>query len=102
MTAAALGTDLVLHDPGRRGEDRHPPRYPDRCRDHACAARAFRVCAAHRGDLHVHVEVRTPTKLDEAQEKLLRELAALRAEEVSVASTRTGLFSKMRDAFGGR
>jgi molecular chaperone DnaJ len=50
----------------------------------------------------VHVEVRTPTKLDEAQEKLLRDFAALRSEEVSVTTKSTGLFGKMRDAFSGR
>ena len=50
----------------------------------------------------MHVEVRTPTRLDDAQEKLLRELAALRQEEVAVNGARSGLFSKVRDAFGGR
>ena len=53
-----------------------------------------------RGDLHVHIEVRTPTKLDEEQEQLLRSLAALRNEEVSVTGARPKLFSKVRDAFG--
>jgi len=60
-----------------------------------------RLRSTSRGDLHVHVEVQTPTRLDEAQEKLLREFAALRNEEVSVTSAKAGLFSKMRDAFGG-
>jgi molecular chaperone DnaJ len=58
-----------------------------------------------RGDLHVHVEVKTPTRLDEEQTRLLRELARLRGEE-QPASTRSagggGLFSRMRDAFNGR
>jgi molecular chaperone DnaJ len=48
------------------------------------------------------VEVATPTRLDDSQEKLLREFAALRNEEVSVTTARTGLFGKMRDAFGSR
>src|SRR5258708_2786058 len=34
-----------------------------------------------RGDLIIHVTVETPTKLDEEQEALLRQLAKLRAEE---------------------
>ena len=52
-----------------------------------------------RGDLYVHVEVRTPTRLDEEQERLLRELAELRAEDVAVTTKSNGLFGKVRDAF---
>jgi molecular chaperone DnaJ len=57
-----------------------------------------------RGDLHVHVEVKTPTRLDEEQTRLLRELARLRGEEqpASTKATGGGLFSRMRDAFNGR
>jgi molecular chaperone DnaJ len=58
-----------------------------------------------RGDLHVHVDVRTPTRLDADQERLLRDLAALRGEEVDggEAGRDTGrLFSRLRDAFSGR
>jgi molecular chaperone DnaJ len=64
--------------------------------------------AAGRGDLHVHVDVVTPTKLDERQEELLRELAALRGEEKPSAGvqqgnvSQSGLFSRLRDAFNGR
>jgi molecular chaperone DnaJ len=61
-----------------------------------------RLRSSTRGDLHVHVEVRTPTKLDEAQERLLRELAALRNEDVSVSLKNGGILGKVRDAFGGR
>jgi molecular chaperone DnaJ len=60
-----------------------------------------RLRSSSRGDLHVHVEVRTPTKLDDEQERLLRALADLRNEEVAVGSVRGGLFAKMRDALGG-
>jgi molecular chaperone DnaJ len=62
--------------------------------------------ASGRGDLHVHVDVVTPTKLDARQEELLRELAALRDEERqpgtisgSHVSQGGGLFSRLRDAF---
>ena len=34
-----------------------------------------------RGDLHVHLDVVVPTRLDEEQEELLRTLATLRGEE---------------------
>ena len=58
-----------------------------------------------RGDLHVHVDVLTPTRLDGEQERLIRELAGLRGEEVDGGdSGRDGgrLFSRLRDAFSGR
>ncbi len=55
-----------------------------------------------RGDLHVHLEVKTPTKLDGEQEKLIRELARLRDEEHPEPIRQSGGFlSKMRDALNG-
>ena len=45
------------------------------------------------------MEVRTPTRLDDEQERLLRELADLRNEDVAVAPRVSGLFGKVRDAF---
>jgi molecular chaperone DnaJ len=58
-----------------------------------------------RGDLIVHLEVQTPTKLDEMQEQMLRELARVRGEEQPTGNLKTGqpgLFSKIRDVFGSR
>jgi molecular chaperone DnaJ len=55
-----------------------------------------------RGDLLVHVVVATPTKLDEREEQLLRELAQLRGEEAppgQFAPGQQGLFSRIRDAW---
>lgn len=57
-----------------------------------------------RGDLHVHLDVETPTRLDAEQERLLRELAQARGEEhaeitVTAAGNGGGLFSRLRDAF---
>jgi len=57
-----------------------------------------------RGDLHVHLDVETPTRLDGEQEALLRQLAQLRGEEhpeIQATSTEQsgGLFSRLRDAF---
>ncbi|MCP2260856.1 molecular chaperone DnaJ [Streptoalloteichus tenebrarius] len=54
-----------------------------------------------RGDLHVHVEVVVPTKLDARQTELLRELAALRGEEQPEVAANGkarggGLFSRLR------
>ncbi|MCT2584925.1 molecular chaperone DnaJ [Actinophytocola gossypii] len=53
-----------------------------------------------RGDLHVHVEVDIPGKLDARQTELLRELANLRGEEGHVIASANGrgggLFSRLR------
>jgi molecular chaperone DnaJ len=100
MTAAALGTELTLTS--LDGEERVEIR-PGTQSGAVITLRGRgvpRLRSTTRGDLHVHVEVRTPTRLDETQEKLLRELATLRDEDVSVGGNRGGLFSKMR--FGTR
>jgi molecular chaperone DnaJ len=58
-----------------------------------------------RGDLIVHVVVETPTKLDDQQQALLRQLAALREEERPeghFAPGQQGFFSRLKDAFNGR
>ena len=55
-----------------------------------------------RGDLIVHVEVRTPTKLNREQEELLGKFARLRGEKEGDAQMQRhegGLFNKFRDAF---
>src|SRR5690606_27015415 len=58
-----------------------------------------------RGDLHVHVDVKVPTGLDEEQERLLRELATARDEErpaPRLTPAHPGVFSKLRDKLSGR
>lgn len=102
MTAAALGSSLELAtlDSTERVEIR-----PGTQSGAVITLRGKgvpRLRSTVRGDLHVHVEVRTPTRLDAEQEKLLRELAELRNEDISVGGNRGGLFSKVRDAFGTR
>ncbi|MDQ3150527.1 MAG: molecular chaperone DnaJ [Actinomycetota bacterium] len=57
------------------------------------------------GDLFVHLDVVTPTRLDSRQIELLRELAGLRGEEQAALAANGragGLFSRLRDSFGGR
>ncbi|MCW2713348.1 MAG: molecular chaperone DnaJ, partial [Frankiales bacterium] len=50
-----------------------------------------------RGDLHVHLQVEVPTKLDTKQEELLRDLARLRGEErPGVSGKGSGLFGRRR------
>jgi molecular chaperone DnaJ len=57
-----------------------------------------------RGDLHIHLDVEIPTKLDERQIELLRELATLRDEEQPSLATNGraagGLFSRLRSRHG--
>jgi len=54
----------------------------------------------------VHVDVVVPTRLDKEQADLLRRLAQLRGEEqpdlAAGARNGHGLFSRLRDSFGGR
>ncbi|MEO9139126.1 MAG: molecular chaperone DnaJ, partial [Jatrophihabitans sp.] len=99
MTSAALGSDLVLTT--LDGEEK----VEVRAGTQSGAVMQLRgkgvpkLRSTVRGDLYVHVEVRTPVRMDEEQERLMRELAALRAEDVAVTTRQSGLFGKVRDAF---
>jgi molecular chaperone DnaJ len=100
MTSAALGTDLVLttlDDSEEKIEIR--PGTQGGTVLHLRGKGVTKLRSSARGDLFVHVEVRTPTRLDEDQERLLRELAELRGEDVSVTPRAGRLFGKVRDAF---
>src|SRR5918998_735258 len=82
MTAAALGTTLplTLLD----GEETDVDVRPGTQAGTVLTLRgqgAPRLRATGRGNLLVHVDVQTPTRLDAEQEKLLRELAVLRGED---------------------
>jgi molecular chaperone DnaJ len=105
MTAAALGTSLKLETldgpvdievkPGTQSGTVLPLR----------GKGVPRLRGSGRGDLHVHLEVQTPTKLDAEQEELLRKLAGLRGEEFPEGVFKPGgqgFFSRIRDAFNGR
>ncbi|MBB5869935.1 molecular chaperone DnaJ [Allocatelliglobosispora scoriae] len=54
-----------------------------------------------RGDLFVHLDVRTPTKLDADQERMLRDFAKARGEEMAELSKQGGFFTSIRNAFNG-
>lgn len=102
MTAAALGTSVTLRTldgdediaikAGTQGGTVIPLR----------ARGVPRLRGGGRGDLYVHVEVITPTRLDDEQETLLRQLARVRGEERPPGSSSNGLFGRLRDAFSGR
>lgn len=61
-----------------------------------------------RGDLHAHLEVVVPRKVDSHQSDLLRTLREAIGEEVELVTAKSksaengGLFSKLRNAFAGR
>lgn len=105
MTAAALGTKVPLETldgleevdirPGTQSGQSIPLR----------GRGVTHLRGGGRGDLIVHVEVQTPTKLDPEQERLLRELAKLRGEERPQGQFQPGqqgLFARLKDAFNGR
>ena len=104
MTAAALGmsTPLVTLD-GEEQLDVPAGTQPDEV--FTLRARGVpHLRGTGRGDLHVHLDVQVPTRLDDKQVDLLRELAVLRGEERPgmTAKAGNGLFGRLRDAFDGR
>jgi len=106
MTAAALGTSIDLET--LDGPESIDVRAGTQSGETVTLRQkgVTHLRASGRGDLHVHVDVQTPTKLDERQEELLRELAGLRGEERPAGTVQAshpgqggGLFSRLRDAF---
>lgn len=106
MTAAALGTTMSLDTlDGPLDIDIKPGTQAGESvvlKGHGAA----RLRSGNRGDLHVHLRVQTPTKLDSQQEDLLRQLAAIRAESTAQVSTTAaesaGFFSRIKDAFSAK
>ncbi len=104
MTAAALGTQLGLSTfdgmkdldvpPGAQAGDTQTMR----------SLGVTHLRSSGRGDLIVHLDVKTPTKVTAEQETLLRPLALLRDEErpegrLASLDERGGILGKLRDAF---
>ena len=105
FTAAALGTTLPLETlDGEEQLDLQPGTQPDEI--FTLRARGVpHLRGTGRGDLLVHLNVVVPTRLDDEQTRLLRELAKLRGEERPGVAARAGggkLFGRLRDAFDGR
>ena len=97
MTAAALGTTVPLETlDGEESLDIAPGTQPDEVL--TLRARGVpHLRASGRGDLHVHLRIEVPTKLDAKQEELLRDLARLRGEEHPASSGKgNGLFGRRR------
>lgn len=112
MTAAALGTQVDLTTLEAEREEMAdtegkvvldiPPGTQPGTRLTVPGRGVPRLRGQGRGDLGVTLLVQTPTKLDDAQRELLRQLAAARDEtrpEVSVARNHKGVFGWLKDAF---
>jgi molecular chaperone DnaJ len=98
MTAAALGTSVKLETlDGEEQIDVSAGTQPHEVL--TLRARGVpHLRGTGRGDLHIHLDVQVPTKLDAEQEELLRKLAALRGEERPgvVGKGGGGLFGRRR------
>ncbi|MBT8226128.1 MAG: molecular chaperone DnaJ [Dactylosporangium sp.] len=101
MTAAALGTRLTIKTlDGEEQVDVRAGTQPNstmRIRGKGVP----HLRGTGRGDLFVHLDVRTPVKLNAESEQLLRDFARTRGEEVAELTKQGGFFSRMRDAFNG-
>jgi molecular chaperone DnaJ len=101
MVAAALGTSIELETlDGTESVEVKPGAQPGETIK-LIARGVPRLRGTGRGNLIVHLDVQTPTKLDAKQEALMRELAELRGEERPlgpVSAKDGGLFSRIRDA----
>jgi molecular chaperone DnaJ len=97
LTTAALGAH-VRYDTLDGAEDLVVPAGTQSGRRFRLRGRGVPEVNGHgRGDLVVVIAVDTPTALDDEQDELLRQLAALRGEEV--APKDTGILSRIRSAF---
>lgn len=66
---------------------------------------ASKLQRSGRGDLHVHLDVVTPSKLDAEQRALLEQLAVLRGEErvePTVVEHQPGFFNRIKEAFSNK
>jgi molecular chaperone DnaJ len=107
MTSAALGTSVTFDTlDGEQTIDVRPGTQPGEVLV-LKGKGASRLRSGTRGDLNVHLIVAVPTKLDEAQSALLRQLAALRSEDGARVGADSheatgGIFSRLKDAFTQR
>lgn len=103
MTAAALGTAVDIDTLDGRETVTLRPGIQSGYVQTLKGKGSGRLRSSGRGDLHIEVQVMTPTKLDASQEELLRNFADLRGEADQQAiiadPEEAGLFSRIRDAF---
>jgi molecular chaperone DnaJ len=115
MTAAALGTEVLVTTLEADLPDADPESVAVRVPVPAGTQSGTRIAidgkgvprlrGSGRGQLGVTLLVQTPSRIDEEQRDLLRQLAVLRGEtrpEVTVQKTGRGVFGRLRDAFAGQ
>jgi molecular chaperone DnaJ len=115
MTAAALGTEVTVAtleaDLDDSAVDSRTVRIPVPSGTQSGTRIAMegkgvpRLRGSGRGQLGVTLLVQTPTRIDDEQRELLRQLAELRDEtrpEVTVQKHSRGVFGRLRDAFAGQ
>ena len=108
MTAAALGTEVMVATLEADLEDADVEDQSVRVAVPSGTQSGTgvpRLRANGRGQLGVTLLVQTPTRIDDEQRELLRQLAELREEtapEVSVQKHGRGMFGRLRDAFAGQ
>ncbi|MDO5747067.1 MAG: molecular chaperone DnaJ [Actinomycetaceae bacterium] len=105
MTTAVLGTEFSLETlDGPQTITLPPGTQPD----DTVTLRGLGTGILHRqsrGDLHVHVTVKIPTRLSDKERDLMEQLAKIRGEErvePEFNSDNSGMFSRLRDKFSGR
>lgn len=114
MTAASLGTEVTVETLEADLEDADADTTTVRVGVPAGTQSGTRIAidgkgvprlrASGRGQLGVTLLVQTPTRIDDEQRELLRQLAELREEtraEVTVQKHSKGVFGRLRDAFAG-
>jgi molecular chaperone DnaJ len=101
MTAAALGTRLTIKtlDNEEQVDVKAGTQPGATIRIRGRGVPHLRGSA--RGDLFVHLDVRTPTKLTPEQERMLRDFAKARGEEMAELAKQGGFFNSLRNAFNG-
>ncbi|HLL61952.1 MAG TPA: molecular chaperone DnaJ [Propionibacteriaceae bacterium] len=115
MTAAALGTEVLVATLESDLPDADPEDTSVRVAVPSGTQSGTRIAidgkgvprlrANGRGQLGVTLLVQTPTRLDDEQRELLRQLAELREEtrpEGSMQKTGRGVFGRLRNAFAGQ
>ncbi len=105
MTAAALGTVVTVPTLDGDHEIEIAPGTQSGSTVRLKGLGAGRLRRPGRGDLHVHIDVVTPTDLDSHQKDLLRQLAEARGEDVvegRLSSMSHSVFDRIRQAFTGQ
>jgi molecular chaperone DnaJ len=115
MTAAALGTEVTVATLEADLEDSSAESRTVRIQVPSGTQSGTRIAmegkgvprlrGGGRGQLGITLLVQTPTRIDDEQRDLLRQLAELRDEtrpEVTVQKHSRGVFGRLRDAFAGQ